>query len=112
MRSTKFFRVVIALAVIACGSSGDDICGNLGSALNGFITKATPCTQQPPVIPFTAAQCNAALAHCTDADKNLIKGLTNCLNALPTCTIPTQQAWATQVAACANNAATLSPNCR
>lgn len=112
MHFTKFFGFIIALAVIACGSSGDDICGNLGAALNGFITKATPCTQQPPVIPFTAAQCNAALARCTDADKNLIKGLTNCLNALPTCTMATQAAWATQVQTCANNAATLSPACR
>ncbi len=111
MRSTNFFVVVIALVFIACGGS-DDLCSKLGTALNGFSTKATPCTQTPPAISFTAAQCNATLARCTDADKRIISSFTDCLNALPTCSTATQTTWSNQVQTCVNNANTLSANCR
>ncbi len=111
MRSTKSFGLVIAVIAIACGGS-DDLCSRVGSALNGFITKATPCYPNPPTIPFTAAQCTASLARCTDVDKRIIGSLADCLNALPTCTVPTTAVWAAQVQACVAPANALSAACK
>jgi hypothetical protein len=112
MRSTKSLGLVIALIAIACGSD-IDLCGKVNSAINGFTTKATPCyPTNPPTFPFTAAQCTLGLVRCTDADKRIITNFADCLNALPTCTVPTAQTWATQASACGASLNTVSAACR
>lgn len=94
--------LVVALSVVACGgSSSSDVCTNLGSAATGFVTKAQPCFgSSTPSLGFTQQQCSAALASCTESDKQKLQSFATCLNGLATCSTATQAAWAASAQTC------------
>jgi hypothetical protein len=116
MRFMKIIGFVVAFSAFGCGSdSATDLCNKAVAALNGLSTKAQPCNIP---IPFTPPDCAVTGSQSfdnrcsSDADKQIINDVINCVNALPACTPTTIETWGGQANACLSKANQLSPSCQ
>jgi len=91
----------LLLFAVGCGSSASSTCDDVGNALTGLQTKFSACGTLPS-IPFNKDTCvnEYNSGHCTDADKQKISDFAHCLNALPTCSPATLDAWGNSFEAC------------
>jgi hypothetical protein len=98
----RTLAALLLTAAAGCGGSEPSLCDNFGSTANNVLSKAQPCFQgQTPSVSLpTSAECNAAVARCSDTDKKALQTFLDCLNALPTCSSPTSPAWTNQLDAC------------
>ncbi len=112
-------RIVIGCAALlvcaaGCGSdnSASSTCDNLANALSSLPGKYSACGQIQP-IPFDKNACVDAYnsSRCTDADRRTINDFISCVNALPSCTLPTQSTWESSFLACDSKLDTISPAC-
>ena len=102
-----FFAVTLS-SLLACGGTSADpsLCDNLATAAADATTKAAPCGYVPPALGFSAETCRATIGNCADGDQQRIRDVTNCLDALPTCS--TQASWVPSYEACASKVGPLA----
>ena len=87
---------IAGLALTGCGNA----CDEMASATDVYITKASPCLDDPPDA-FNITQCDRTLDKCTDSEKEALSAYADCLSKLPECTPGSKGSFNDALTACA-----------
>lgn len=95
----------VALAAVvafqACGGGGNEICDRLKSL--GDKTGSCFATGGTDADTSDTTSCETAFANCTDADKEAYGKFLDCAEKVGECKAGEEQAWAIEVATCAQD---------
>lgn len=101
--SNRLLAAAAVLAAIACGGSSNDpnsLCNDFGAVTGRLTTKFAACSGGATLSFPTQQQCTAAVTQCNDNDRNVLRGVLNCVDGLPSCTQATITTWGDQFQAC------------
>lgn len=107
---------------------GGSLCEQLGSGTAHTRQTGGPCADASGVVahrddagvttsvtldsePFDVARCEAAVASCTDHDRNVLTLTSSCLHQLAACTPGGERAWLDAYWQCVAGVLGLSPSC-
>ena len=109
----KLIAGCTAAAGLALTGCGGDLCDDAESTFESLVEKASPCYPDAEAIfpPVDKESCKASLDSCTDADKDKMTNLLDCLNELDTCSTETAQTFAAGATACLTHATGISAAC-
>ncbi len=102
-------KLIIPLVLAAAAAGCGNVCDRADAAANSVRQKAAACKV---TLTFTSrATCDRGIDSCSDADVQTLNSIYDCQERLPTCVVGQEQAWVTQLNACAAAATSLSTAC-
>lgn len=105
--------VCVIVTAVAFSSCGGSVCDDIVSAMNSLNSKVEPCVeagqQKIPqsTIDSVQAGCKQSEDNLTDAQKNQVEQVANCIDKLPNCTPETIETWSEQANACTDSLSNL-----
>ncbi|MFY1824621.1 hypothetical protein ACN47A_01780 [Myxococcus fulvus] len=96
---------------VGCGSSS--ACDDLADANRALSDKVEACGSETGMEDddFDQGRCEDALEACSDADRDRLSDLADCIQGLPDCRAGSEMEWVDQFSACFQRTAGLSAAC-